>query len=85
MRFGFGQMHLGLGELQPVIRVRLALGDFFAGELPGRDGIAPDDALGALVIGDGLHLERVQLAEIGDLIEGQRGVLDQPDGGRLSA
>ena len=34
-------------------------------------------------VGDRLHLERVELAEIGDLLEGQRGVLDQPDGGRL--
>src|SRR5262249_59203516 len=28
-----------------------------------------------------LHLERVKLAEVGDLIERERGVLDQPDGG----
>ena len=39
--------------------------------------------LGGLAVGDRLHLERVQPAEVGDLLEGQRGVVDQPDGGRL--
>ena len=36
-----------------------------------------------LAVGDALHLERMQFAEIGDLIEGQRGVLDEPNGRRL--
>src|SRR5204862_215481 len=34
-------------------------------------------------VGDSLHLERMQFAELGDLLEGKRGVLDEPDGGRL--
>ena len=45
------------------------------------DRIEPLHLDGDLAIGDRLHLERVQAAELGDLFEGQRGVLDQPDGG----
>ena len=35
-----------------------------------------------VAVGDALHLEGVEAAELGDLVEGQRGVVDQPDGGR---
>ncbi len=52
-------------------------------ELAGRDRVHALDALRGIAVGDGLHLERVQLAEVGDLVERQRGVLDEPDGGRL--
>ena len=36
-----------------------------------------------LAVRYGLNLERMQFAEIGNLLEGQRGVFDQPHGGRL--
>jgi hypothetical protein len=36
-----------------------------------------------LAVGDALDLERVQAGEVGDLLEGERGVVDQPDGGGL--
>ena len=47
------------------------------------DRVIADDALGHLAIGDRLHLQRVHAAEIGDLREGQRGLLDQPHRGGL--
>jgi hypothetical protein len=36
-----------------------------------------------LAVGDTLHFQGMQFAEIGDLIERQRGVLDKPDRRRL--
>ena len=41
------------------------------------------NAGGDFAIGDALDFERMQHAEFGDLVEGQRGVLHQPDGGGL--
>jgi hypothetical protein len=35
------------------------------------------------VVGDRLHFEDVEPAEFGDLLEGERAVLDQPRGGRM--
>ena len=51
--------------------------DLLAGELSGSDRIMSANARGDVAIGDALHLQRMQFAEIGDLIEGQRGVLDE--------
>ena len=39
-------------------------------------GLRPSD----LAVGDALHLERMQAAEIGDLLEGHGSVVHQPDG-----
>ena len=69
--------------MQATVGVLLAGGDFLARELAGRDRIVALDAGRHFAVGDPFDLERVQFAELGDLIEGQRGVLDQPDGGRL--
>ena len=41
------------------------------------------DALGRFTVSDRLDLERVEFAERGDLVEAERGVVDEPDRGRL--
>ena len=61
----------------------LGLLDLLAGQLARADRIEALDAGGDFAVGDALHLERVQLTEIGDLVEGERGILHQPDSGRL--
>ena len=78
---GLGQADLGVEQLEPVLGVGFGLIDLLARELAGQDGIEPLDALRCIAVGDRLHLERVKLAEVGDLIERQRGVLHQPHGG----
>jgi len=72
---------LGVEQLEPVSRIGNGLLDLLAAKLPGLDRIEALDALRCVTVGDRLHLERVELAEFGDLIERERGVLDQPDGG----
>jgi hypothetical protein len=83
LRMRCRQVDLRLGEPEPVIRVSLALGKLVTGELPGHDRIATNDALNAFIIRDGLHLEGVELAEIGNLLEPQCCVFHQPDCGCL--
>ncbi len=70
-------------EPEVVGRVGLAALDLLGGELAVRDRVEALDALRHLAVGDAVDLELVQPGELGDLPEGQRGVLDQPDGGRL--
>jgi hypothetical protein len=57
--------------------------DFLARKLAGGHRVEALDALRGFAVGDCLDLERVKFAELGDLIEAQRGVVDKPDGGRL--
>ena len=80
---GFRQAHFGDCKLELVIAALLAARDLVAGELVRRDGILALDAGRHFAVGDALHLKRVQLAEIGDLVERQGRVLHEPDGGRL--
>jgi hypothetical protein len=75
--------HLRNGEIQLVRRILLRALDLVARELAGLDRIEALDALRRIAVGDRLHFKRVQLAECGDLLEGQRRVVDQPDRGRL--
>src|SRR6266852_7215763 len=77
------QRHLALAELEAIARVLLAFFDLVAGQLPGRDRVHALDALGGVAVSDGANLERVHLGEIRHLIEGQRGIVDQPHGRRL--
>ena len=70
-------------ELQLVGHVLLALLDLDGVELVRGHGIEALDARRDVAIGDALHLELVHPAEIRDLLEAERGVVDQPDGGRL--
>ena len=72
-----------LVHLQPVVGVLLALLDFLVGQLAGADRVAAGQLGRRGVVGDRLHLEDVKAAEFGDLLEGQRTVLDQPGGGRM--
>ena len=69
--------------MQAMVGILLAGGDFLARQLAGRDRIIALDARRHFAVGDPFHFKRVQFAELRDLIEGQRGVFDQPDGGRL--
>src|SRR3712207_7346799 len=50
---------------------------------PPRSTLFPYTTLFRSAIGDALHLQRVQAAEVGDLIEREARILDQPDGRRL--
>ena len=68
-------------SLQDVAVILLAARDLLARELAGRDRVHALDALRHVAVGDALHLQHVQAAQLGDLLEGQRGVLDQPHGG----
>ena len=69
--------------MKAVVGVLLGCGDFLAGELAGRDRIIALDARRHFAVGDPFDFKRMQFAELCNLIEGQRGVLDKPDGGRL--
>ena len=74
---------LGLEDLQAIVGIRLALLDFLAGELAAGDRVHALDAGRHVAVGDALHLEFMEVAEIGDLAEGQPGILDEPNGGGL--
>ena len=63
--------------------ILLRLLDLLAGELAGRHRVLALDALGDILVGDAFHFQGMQAAEIGDLLEGQRGIVHQPDGGGL--
>src|SRR5207342_1153475 len=69
--------------LESIGAVLLRLGDLVAGQLARGDGVHALDAVGDVAIGDALHFEHMQAAELGDLLEGKRCVVDQPDGGRF--
>jgi len=49
----------------------------------GEDRVEPLDGQRRFAIRDRLHLERVEFAELGDLVERQRGIIQQPNGGRF--
>jgi len=70
-------------ELEPRLRVGLAALDLLRRRLAVRHRIEALHLVRHFAVCDGLDLERMQLAEIGDLLKGQRGVLDQPYGGCL--
>ena len=70
-------------EFEARLRIGLATRDLLGGGLAVCHRIETLHLVGHLAVGDGLDLERMQPAEIGDLLEGKRGVLDQPNSGRL--
>ena len=53
------------------------------GQLAGADRVAAGQLGRGGIVGDRLDLEDVKAAEFGDLLERQRGVVDQPGGGRM--
>src|SRR5215813_6281691 len=83
LALGLWQADLGVGELELDLGVGLSLLDLFARQLAGQHRIETLDALRRIAVGDRLYLERMQVAELRDLIERQGSVLDEPDGGRL--
>ena len=62
-------------------RIGLALVDLFLRKLVVRDGVEPFHACRHIAIRNTLHFKFVHAGEIGDLLEAQRGVVYQPDGG----
>jgi hypothetical protein len=69
-----------LGDLEPRVRVFLAALDLVDRELAVGDRIEALHLHRHLAIGDGLDFERMKATKLADLVEGERGVLDQPDG-----
>src|SRR5262249_52918915 len=63
--------------------VGFGLGDLLAREEALRDRVDAPDALGHVLVGDALDFQGMQPGEIRDLVERERGVFDQPNGGRL--
>ncbi|MOA22849.1 hypothetical protein D3C78_1434390 [compost metagenome] len=61
-----------------MVRIGFGTGDFVAGKLSGCDRIEALDALRGFTVGNCLDFKRMQFAERGDLIERQRGVVNQP-------
>ena len=70
-------------HLQAVVGIVLPLLDLLVRQLAGADRVAPGQLGRRGVVGDRLHLEDMQPAEFGDLLEGERCILDQPGGGRM--
>ncbi len=70
-------------RLHTVGRCRLGLGQFLAGQLTIGDRVGAADIARHFTIGNALDFEQVQATEIGDLVESERGVVNEPDGGRL--
>ena len=65
------QPDLRIGDVQPPFGVCFRLGDFLACELAGQDRIEALDALRGVAVSDCLDLQRVQTAELRDLVERQ--------------
>ena len=83
LRFDFGDEHFRARQLQPVGRVLLGAGDFLARKLSRGDRVQAADAVSHVAIGDALYFKHMEAAKIRNLLECQRGILDEPDGGRL--
>ena len=66
-----------------VIGIVLAAVDLVQGELARAQRVAAGELGRGGIVGDRLHLEDVQAAEFGDLLEGERRVVDQPGSGRV--
>jgi hypothetical protein len=66
-----------------MIMVLLGQRDLLARQLAVGDRVHALDALRHVAVGDALHFQHVQAAELGDLLERQGSVLHQPDGGGL--
>jgi len=78
-----GHLVLGGRHLEALARIFFRFGDLLAGQLAAGDRVLALDALGHVLVGDALHFQRMQAAEIGDLLKGQSGIVHQPDGGGL--
>jgi hypothetical protein len=72
-----------LFDFQFIRAVFLAAGDFLARKDAAGNRVHAAHVLGDFAIGDAFDFERMEFAELGDLLECERGVVDQPDGCRL--
>ena len=72
-----------LVHLEHVIGVLLTLLDLLVRQLAGADRVAARQLRRRRVVGDRLHFKDVEAAEFGDLLEAERGVVDQPGSGRM--
>ena len=70
-------------HLEAIVRIGLAALDLPVRQLARVHGIAAGILRAGEVVGHGLDLEDVQAAELGDLAEAERSVVDQPRGGRV--
>ncbi len=68
-------------QFQLVHRAGLGRVDLFLSQLVIGDRVKPFHASRHVAIGDALNFQLVQPDEICDLLEADRGVVDQPDGG----
>src|SRR5690606_3184449 len=83
LRLDLWNLELRLGQLQPVARVCLAALDLLARELAGGDRVHALDPGCNVAVSDAFDLEQMHPAELGDLLEGKRRVLDEPHRGRF--
>jgi hypothetical protein len=72
-----------LDHLQAIGGIGLALVDFVLRQLVRAHRIAAGQLGRGGIVGDRLHFEDVETAEVRDLVERQRGVVDQPGSGRM--
>ena len=72
-----------LDDLQLVLGVRLRAVDLVLRQFVRANGVTPGQLGRCGVIRDRLNLENVQPAELRDLVERERGVVDHPGGGRM--
>ena len=76
-------MKIAFDQLQVTIGIGFAAFDLLGRNLTVGDGVQSGNPHGDFTIGDGLNLQRVQAAEIGDLLETEGGIFDKPNGSRL--
>jgi hypothetical protein len=67
-----------LEEAKAIVGIVLAEVDLFLGKLAGTNRVAAGQLGRGGVVGDRLDLEDVKAAELGYLLEGKSGVIDQP-------
>ena len=72
-----------LGHLHAIVGIGLSLVDLVLGQLMRPHRIAAGQLACGGVIGDRLHFQDVEAAELGDLLEAERSIVDQPRGGRM--
>ncbi len=65
-------------HLQAVFRIALAALDLFMRQLAGMDRVAARVFGAGEIVRHRLNLQNVEAAELGDLLEGKRGIVDQP-------
>jgi hypothetical protein len=72
-----------LEHLQAIIGIALALVDFVHRDFMGAHRIAAGIFGCGGIVGDRLHFEDMEPAKFRDLVETERGVVDEPAGGRM--